>query len=1699
MPKAIIPLRRTLVRRVFQVVAAIMLLWFGVFLGLNDRRLGLMVTKIVCGQVRGQFLLGYAHYDYWSSLGSLILNTPVPVAGGDFDMLDPNGNLVMRVERVDATINIGELIRGLLRSAVSAPFGRGTFVELHFSSGHVRNARVRIAPIKTKRLYPPGVTGPELGSEVNIVATMGGRKPRPEDAPPGPGHLRITIDEAGLTFDEVTYEMEFPGWRAHLEGVSGAATMRLSTDAAENRPGLVSFVYEIAPLTARTGELVLGTPDAEGKGAFSFPLRDLELRRFGARASRIQDLVFRGKLVAREAPVEIDGRLLDTYCDTGVSLDLSFEHGGGLTELIPGQIVAGQPRGRVRFYGPLSATLPTTISNRRNPCLEEPSHSKEFSQVPEERTVVISGQVADADAELASIGIHHVASKFVVTGSELHLPQVTGDALGGQVRAEPLHISFAGEMPWSARISALAADPAQIALVPKMLQPLIAGRLKGGFRIAGHLAPSAHPERIQIDRIEATLDRLGRRDPLPRELKVAGSFIYTPDTVYWKNVRLYGDSLALDTERGSFGPRSGKVEAPAIELRGKGAATARVLQYFGVNGSIGDATARFRLGGHLLRPEARGGELLIKDLDLLGRKFAEVGTEFALSGGELALSHLHSRGDTGKLAADGTLQVYTGDVLHRPADPRITLRAQVEDLSLAATVPGSPLGGTLSGRAELSGTLERPTGRVELAVPMLLVRDSSFQKVALQAELSPAGVMVRSLEALLGDGKLTSTADLRYDRGRTLNLLLDLRRLPLHELPGAKQLPFVLDGRLGGKLRVLGPTQPLSPSLEGLVTIDELTLSGRPPTAIGPLLLPDSLAAPSEPEPLFALLGMVVRALTFQHGELKFTPVGGGTRVVGRMFDAFDIDGLVFLDAARPRGEIAVRFGCRPGTPGPSPDKSAAPSCDLAIAKLLPDLGQLGDVAMFSSGELRIRFGDDPRGLFQPRLPPLLTDSSAGRGPGCPRLAERALAAALPLSATLRLSRALITVHTISDDGEDQRYLAYNEGDVLLCSDGRELEVGQAHFHSQRQIGERPSAGLLLTTAEARTTAPAVADTHISLDAGEVRLRGLLSAAGSDLHILGQLRLELLEHLLRATFRHAHGEATVDVHVTGPAGALALRGSANLRNAHLVPYDIETPLSIPTGQLELLPDRATLRNLRIAVDGAETIADGTMEIKSWTMIQPGQMNIQLRGEISARLIQWKFATNLAEARGSLGLSGLRVSGTFSDPVIEGTLTAKDVFLNLRRFHELSFSRGTVRFVPAATRGGTSRIIIGRVAGEPGGEPLTGLVDGDGKLTINGRIEHGGLGGFIRPDWHKALDGVRLTIKLDNVRHSSGGVYNFEATTPGLLLTGNRDEMHLIGDIEVVSGRYLQDFDLADRFLSARRVTEEEKPFWDGDPFLSRLELNLNVRTRGTFRVRNNIADLRLATTGFTVNGPLSDIAMGGVIRVEDGQFWVPGLRGEFQVKGDSKIEFTSSARWPDTPFVDVRGGTRDFDQNDQQRNIELALRGRVSELKVECLASEGISSADCASYLVLGDLSDTIRGGRAQVTPASPTTAPSARAIEYGDPAAKLVTSQLLTNQVADPLRQKLRLDTVRIQFGVSTFDVQLCKRFGLYVRMCGLAEWGILGNAAAHYRGFGELQVSDLAVGQVSLERIERGFSFLEDTINRFKLQAGIRLPLRY
>lgn len=1683
----IIPLQRTLVRRVVQVFSAIMLLWFGVYLGLNDRTLGRLVSKIVTSQVRGTFTLGYAHYDYWSSLGSLILNTPAPVYGGDFELRDPNNEVVMRVRRVEARMYIGELIRGLIRSAVSAPFGRGVFIELHMAEGRVRSPSANVHPIELPR--PPGTVVPPLDqpyTEVNIVATMSSRKPKPEDAPPSPGHVRIVIDGAGVNVEDGVYEMAFPGWHGKIEGIRGTATLRYSSDAAETRPGRVSFFYEVSPLTGERGTLVLGTP--EGAGEFVFPLQNLALRRFGARANRKQDLFFRGQMEVAGAAVEVDGSLVDTYCDPGVNLQMSFEHGAGLALLVPGKMLkeSGSPHGRVRFFGPFSAAMPQTPRGRPAPCLSEPWHISTFPSDPVDRTVAIEGQVGGVEAEVATINIHDAGSPFRLGQGELHLAKVVGSALGGEVRAEPMKISFLGDMPWSARVSTVGVDPAQVVLVPPFLRPFVVGKMRGGFRVSGHLGKKAHPERVAIDRVEATLERLANRDPLPRELKVSGSFLYTPEQLGWHNVHVTGDTLALETERGHVGIETGRLEVPVLDLRGKGGPMSRILQSLGVDATVDEASASMRLGGRLSAPEVLNGEAAVSGFDLSGRRLTDVTTSFGLHDGTLSVSDLAARGPLGTVRGEGSVRVFFKNLSNRPADPAITLNATVEQLNLEAWNKLLPISGFLDGQASLEGTLNRPTGTLAARVPLLPIQDGRFRDVSIELALAPEAITMKSLYAALGAGLLSGTATLRRDGDRPVDLTLKPYQLPLRDLPGARRLPFLLDGTMSGQVRVLGGTAPLAPRLDGRLQFDGISISGR--SAPSPLLPPSAIEITQDVEPLFTLLGMAVRTLTLNQGELTFNErPDGGTQVRGTLFGAFDVDGLVYLNPLRPRGEVSVRFGC-PATsvvvaggraPAPAPaDRSLA--CDLLVSKLLPDLHSLGEVSVTTSGVLTLRFGEDPRGLFMHNA--VAANAAAA---SCPQLGSRPLpeqhVLGLPLAATLRLGRALLEVHTVDEDGEDQRYRVHNRGDVLLCTDGRSMEMGQVQFVSQRQSSHQKAAGQQAAT-----------ELH-PMSSGLVTLSGIAGPDDTNLHILGQLQLELLEDVLRSTFRHTHGEARVDMLLTGKPDDLKVTGWAELQKARLVPHAIDTPIDVSSGRLALQRDKALLQRLRATVDGATTEVNGSVEVQSWTPLRVGKIDFTLAGDLSARLLQWQFAHNLAEARGSLGLRQLHVTGTLPSPEVEGTLVAKDLFLNLRRFHELMFTHGTLAF--SRGKGGSGRIVVGCPSGAPSDcEPLIGTVDGDGKAQINGRIDHSGLGQIAKPNWYQALDNVRAAVLLENVRHTQAGVYNVEVTTPepGLQLVGDRDEMRLLGNVEVVSGRYMQDFDLSERFLSARRVVEEETPFWEGDPFLSSLTLGLRVRTRGTFRVYNNIADLRLATTDFTVGGPLESVAMGGVIRVESGYFYVPGLRSEFEVRGDSKIDFSSVARWPETPWVDVRGSARELDQNDQQRNIELALRGRVKELRIECLSSESMSATDCASFLLLGDPSSDPRSG-------SSATASSTRPLQYGDPAAKLLSSQLLTNQVADPLRQKLRLDTVRIQFGVSTFDVQLCKRFGLYLRMCGLAEWGVFGNAGNRYRGFGELQMSDLTVGQISLERIERGFSFLTDTINRFKVQAGFKLPLRY
>ena len=169
-------------------------------------------------------------------------------------------------------------------------------------------------------------------------------------------------------------------------------------------------------------------------------------------------------------------------------------------------------------------------------------------------------------------------------------------------------------------------------------------------------------------------------------------------------------------------------------------------------------------------------------------------------------------------------------------------------------------------------------------------------------------------------------------------------------------------------------------------------------------------------------------------------------------------------------------------------------------------------------------------------------------------------------------------------------------------------------------------------------------------------------------------------------------DATVDVALRGKPSDLRLLGRIEIKDSRFIPNAIDTPVEVKRGVLDLTAGRATLHTLNAVVDGAKTEASGTIDIQSLSPLRFGSIDFRLRGDLSAQLLQWQFARNLAEARGRLALRSLHITGTFVEPIAEGTLVAKDLFLNLRRFHELYFAHGTVTLLPGS--GKTGRILIG---------------------------------------------------------------------------------------------------------------------------------------------------------------------------------------------------------------------------------------------------------------------------------------------------------------------------------------------------------------------------------------------------------------------
>src|SRR5207248_2701536 len=131
----------------------------------NDAVLGDFISDRVNRVERGDFRLKIAHFPYWGGLFSVLFNTRARVAGGDYELKDPDGNLVLKAEYVETDAYLQELLVSLAKYAFTQKF----HLTLHFANARVPHGLAVIAPTRSS-------WGTDK-AEVNLVAAMSAKKP----------------------------------------------------------------------------------------------------------------------------------------------------------------------------------------------------------------------------------------------------------------------------------------------------------------------------------------------------------------------------------------------------------------------------------------------------------------------------------------------------------------------------------------------------------------------------------------------------------------------------------------------------------------------------------------------------------------------------------------------------------------------------------------------------------------------------------------------------------------------------------------------------------------------------------------------------------------------------------------------------------------------------------------------------------------------------------------------------------------------------------------------------------------------------------------------------------------------------------------------------------------------------------------------------------------------------------------------------------------------------------------------------------------------------------------------------------------------------------------------------------------------------------------------------------------------------------
>ena len=613
-----------------------------------------------------------------------------------------------------------------------------------------------------------------------------------------------------------------------------------------------------------------------------------------------------------------------------------------------------------------------------------------------------------------------------------------------------------------------------------------------------------------------------------------------------------------------------------------------------------------------------------------------------------------------------------------------------------------------------------------------------------------------------------------------------------------------------------------------------------------------------------------------------------------------------------------------------------------------------------------------------------------------------------------------------------------------------------------QQPGGRPAMSLRVTpssielackdpTAQGGRTP---CNTLLATPAGKVEVRGHATPSSVAIEALGTLDLSLLAPLLDTRFDEASGTVRLAASVSGTFAKPSYEASIDLdpdglwrtdpRGSNPVrvrPVGGDTVIEAPTGLIKLANGSLGFTDVLLQVRDQHLDEKGELHVKGNITLDgltPANWSVLISGKLAGKMLLVAVPDLVSQAGGLATIEGdLILSGKGTLPLISGTLA-----FDAGRGRPISVIPRGVRREIALTRGSIDIETVERGANRAYTLDINGLVasiDGEGALTnINGSIE-------LRDG---TLTSLRASLDADNIPFRIPGTLDLVVSARDVFLDKQSEqaELEVRGNVSIIDGEYVRNFELTDQIRSIGASGASGKPFWEEYPAIGNADLRLTLDVR-RFRVKNNIATIDLVGPLIEITNTPRDPRLSGSIRVQRGQFRIPGTRAQF-TRTTGSVDFAENTRASD-PLLNVQSEADYRDLSGQEHLITLNLFGSLSNPQWDLKTSTGYNKSQTLSLLVLGRNQESLRRSLGDQSLGSidptrdPTTNPSQG---FADQIVKDLAGDWVSGLLGNSLGKLTGLDVLRIEIGFGSIGLRLERKMLENLRVIGDAEQTIRG-----------------------------------------------------